>query len=51
MTKEQEQKLFQWLEHQAYNGRDFGIGPYLTLGEMRKYLPAAIEKILRNEEV
>lgn len=49
MSEQQKKALVAWLDAQAYNGRDFGIGPYLILGEMKKYLPAALERILATK--
>ena len=53
MSEKQIEALKKWLSYQTYSGipGDNGThGDYLSAEEMNKYLPDAIEKILREVE-
>ena len=48
MTDEQIKELFKWLDAQTYSGEPGTGGEYVRMEEMRQYLPAAIDKILKE---
>ena len=48
MTEEQKEALIKWLFAQAYSGNPIDNKYWLDYSEMVKYLPAAIDKILKD---
>ena len=51
MTDEQIKELFKWLDAQTYSGEPGTGGEYVRMEEMRKYLPGAIKKIMKKDDV
>ena len=50
MTEQQKKILLDWLENQTYSGRGERVGGnYLLFDELAQYLPAFLEKLLRDE--
>ncbi len=48
MSEEQLKALFKWLDAQTYSGEPGTDGEYVRMEEMRKYLPSAIKKIMKE---
>lgn len=48
MTEAQIAALFKWLDAQTYSKSPGTFGDFLDAGEMKQYLPGAIDKILKE---
>lgn len=48
MSEAQLKALFKWLDAQTYSGEPGTDGEYVRMEEMRKYLPGAIRKIMKE---
>lgn len=50
MSEEQISSLMRWLQAHAYSGECGTDGPYLRMEEMEKYLPVAIQEIMKDQK-